>query len=190
MADQVKLRADAPDRHVVVKGDTLWDISAKFLSSPWKWPELWQLNKSEIKNPHLIYPGDVIVLIMTPDGPRLTKMSGDKLSPRIHSEPLKSKADAIPTIPPSAVEPFITQAGVIDPERALFLPRILGSDDERVFMMPGDNVYASQGDDYTKSWHIIRPGADLIDPDTGKSLGKEALYVGTATTVVAGSPQT
>jgi hypothetical protein len=188
-ADTVQLREDAPEQHVVVKGDTLWDISAKFLKTPWKWPELWQLNKTEIKNPHLIYPGDVVYLVMTPDGPRLMKMPTVKLGPTIRSEPLKSEADAIPTIPPEAIAPFISQAGVIDAERVPNLPRILGADDDRVFMMMGDMIYATAGDGVTQDWFIIRPGAELIDPDSGKSLGMEAIHVGDAHTLVQGMPQ-
>ncbi|MBK6744888.1 MAG: LysM peptidoglycan-binding domain-containing protein [Hydrogenophilales bacterium] len=169
LADTVKLRDDAPDRHVVVKGDTLWDISAKFLKTPWKWPELWQVNKAEIKNPHLIYPGDVVYLIMTPDGPRFAKIQTVKLSPRIHGEPIPNQSDAIPALPPEAIAPFIAQAGVIDAERLPMLPRILGADDDRVLLMLGDTAYATQGDGYTVNWSIVRPGADLIDPDTGVS---------------------
>lgn len=190
VADTVELRADAPDRHVVVKGDTLWDISAKFLKTPWKWPELWQLNKTEIKNPHLIYPGDVVYMVMTPDGPKLMTIPTVKLSPSIRSEPIKSDADAIPTIPPEAIAPFISHAGVIDAERVPGLPRILGADDDRVFMMMGDTAYATIGDGVTNDWFIIRPGSDLIDPDTGKVLGKEAIHVGNAHTTVQGQPQT
>jgi len=184
------LREDAPDRHVVVKGDTLWDISAKFLKTPWKWPELWQVNKAEIKNPHLIYPGDVIYLVMTPDGPRFMRMPIVKLSPKVHAQPLASEADAIPTIPPEAIAPFISQAGVIEAERIPGLPRIVGADDDRVFMMMGDTAYATQGDGYTTDWFVVRPGADLIDPDTGKTLGKEAIHVGNAQTITQGMPQT
>lgn len=190
LADTVKLRDDAPDRHVVVKGDTLWDISAKFLKTPWKWPELWQVNKAEIKNPHLIYPGDVVYLIMTPDGPRFAKIQTVKLSPRIHGEPIPNQSDAIPALPPEVIAPFIAQAGVIDPERLPMLPRILGADDDRVLLMLGDTAYATQGDGYTVNWSIVRPGTDLIDPDTGVSLGREAIHVGDATTVVQGMPQT
>ena len=69
--DEIQLAADAPDRHVVVKGDTLWGIAGLFLKEPWRWPEIWQLNKAEIKNPHLIYPGDIVYLDRSGDTPRL-----------------------------------------------------------------------------------------------------------------------
>jgi hypothetical protein len=190
LADTVQLRDNAPDRHVVVKGDTLWDISAKFLKTPWKWPDLWRTNKDGIKNPHLIYPGDVIILVMTPEGPKLTKLETVKLGPRVLSEPLRSRADAIPAIPPEAIAPFIAQAGVVEPERFTILPRILGADDDRTLMMVGDTIYATPGDLATKNWYIVRPGADLIDPETGKSLGQEAIHVGDATTLAQGMPQT
>lgn len=190
VADTVQIRPDAPDHHVVVKGDTLWDISAKFLNTPWKWPELWETNKAEIKNPHLIYPGDVIYLIMTDKGPRFSKLQTVKLSPEIHSALIPNREAAIPVIDPKVIAPFIANAGVIDPDSVASMPRVLGTDDDRVLLMIGDTAYATEGDGKTKQWFIVRPGADLIDPDTGVSLGKEAIHVGDATTLVQGSPQT
>ena len=104
-ANEIRVKADAPDRYTVVKGDTLWGISGRFLEHPWQWPQIWQLNREQIKNPHLIYPGDVILLDRT--GPRLTLASGKdssrptvKMSPRVRAE--DAAARAIPAIPPAA----------------------------------------------------------------------------------------
>ena len=89
-ADQVVLKDGHPDRHVVVKGDTLWDISGTFLDSPWLWPEIWYVNP-QIDNPHLIYPGDVITLVYVDGEPQLRVQRGKgtfKLSPKMREERL------------------------------------------------------------------------------------------------------
>lgn len=188
-ADQVRLRDDAPDRHVVVKGDTLWDISAKFLKSPWLWPELWQTNKDHIKNPHLIYPGDVVYLVMTPDGPRLTKMGTVKLSPGIHSEPITVE-EAIPTIPYSTVQAFLQRPLVASAETLATAPKLIASEDGRVFLTLGDRVYANRITDTTQKWHIVRLGKPLKRPDSGEEIAREVEYVGDATLAQRGQPAT
>ncbi len=190
LAETVQIRPDAPESHIVVKGDTLWDISAKFLNSPWKWPELWEVNKADIRNPHLIYPGDVIYLIMTDRGPRLGKLETVKLRPQIHAAMIPDRDAPIPIIKPETIAPFIADAGVIDPESVTHMPRILGTDDERVLLMMGDTIYATQGDPKVRQWFIVRPGQELKDPDSGELLGMEAIHVGDAVTLAQGSPQT
>src|SRR3954463_16734949 len=104
------IRPDAPDRYVVVPGDTLWGISQRYTDSPWRWPELWGLNREEIRNPHLIYPGNVLVLDRARGQLSLAATSGNgtvKLSPRPRTAPLADAA--IPSIPASVIEPFLTR---------------------------------------------------------------------------------
>lgn len=195
-ADLVRLQDNVPDRHVVVRGDTLWDISAKFLKDPWRWPEVWQFNREQIKNPHLIYPGDVILLSFEDGQPRLSLQGAGRfgetlrVSPSVRGEPIVTREQGIPAIPLQAVRPFMTRAGVIDPGALDTAPRLLGAADERVMMTRSDVVYATANTSGTRLWHIVRPGKALVDPDSKETLGHEAVHVGDANTLVAGNPQT
>src|SRR5689334_12633027 len=85
--ERAALAADAPDRHIVVPGDTLWGISGKFLKDPWRWPELWRLNKAQVSNPHRIYPGDVLVLDRATGTLQLAKSF--RVSPKVYAEKTK-----------------------------------------------------------------------------------------------------
>ncbi|WP_255992147.1 LysM peptidoglycan-binding domain-containing protein [Chitinolyticbacter albus] len=201
-ADTLALQENAPDRYVVVKGDTLWDISGKFLQKPWRWPEIWQLNKEEIKNPHWIYPGDVIVLDRSGAQPRLrllrdSKNNGRtsgvlKLGPRTRIESLAG--DAAPSIPFRAIKPFLNRPLVIDPVEMQAAPRIAAGPDDRVYFTAGDKVYAvGLAGEIGSTWHIFRPGRPLIDPDDpeGKRIiGNEVDYLGDATLDVPGDVST
>lgn len=92
-ADEIQLKKDHPHRHVVVKGDTLWDISGKFLKDPWLWPKLWGMNRDEIRNPHLIYPGDVVILDLSGGDPRLRLLHETvKLEPTARVEELAKES--------------------------------------------------------------------------------------------------
>ncbi len=193
-AEDIELQENAPDRHVVVKGDTLWDISAKFLKSPWRWPEIWQINKDSIKNPHLIYPGDIVVLDRTGGQPRLSLIEGEghglttvKLSPTVREEQIES--GAIPTIPITAIHAFLAQPRVVSEGALDSAPFILGSNDERVIFAKGDQAFATGGPSGVSRWNILRPGKALKDPETGEVLGYEVEYVGDAKTVSPGAPQ-
>lgn len=188
-ADDVTLKASAPDSYTVVKGDTLWGISARFLNDPWKWPEVWQLNKEEIRNPHLIYPGDRIRLVRG-EQPRLVLERGIptvKLSPQARAEPLATAEPAIPSIPHQAIAPFLSRGGVIGADELAKAPRILGSSDERVIFGAHDTVYADPGN--ARDWQIVRQGKALKDPVTGETLGNESVHVGEARTLQPGNPQ-
>jgi hypothetical protein len=194
LADTLKLQDNAPDKYVVVKGDTLWDISGKFLKDPWRWPQIWNLNREEIKNPHWIYPGDLIVLDRSGKEPRLSLVKGEKngmqtvrLSPGVRTTDIGG--EAIPSIPIRVIHPFLSQPRVV-PQGALDgAPFILGSNAERVVLGAGDDAFATGGKAGVTRWNVLRPGKKLSDPVTGETLGYEVEYLGDARTLVEGAPQ-
>jgi len=196
-ADQVRLQDNAPAQHVVVKGDTLWGISETFLKDPWQWPNVWHLNRDEIKNPHLIYPGDVVrlgrdgagnVRLSLEKGPRLNATV--KLSPHAYGEPIVIKETGIPSIPEQAITPLLSRSGVGDPSDLENAPRILGSSDARVMFGVNDRIYAGRGDGGTVDWRIVRLGQPIKNPnDKQEVLAYELVHVGEAQTVLPGDPQ-
>lgn len=185
-AENIILRSDTPDHHVVVPGDTLWGIASKFLKDPWRWPEIWGLNREQMKNPHKIYPGDRVILEKTPQGSRLRLADDEagirtvKLSPRIRTE--QSSSAAIPSIPAAAIEPFLSQPLVIEKDGLDDAPYILGSSEGRVVLSTGNTAYVSgMPEDKGLTWQIFRPGKALKDPDKkDRILGYEATYLGNA----------
>ena len=138
-AEPLELVSNPPDRHVVVKGDTLWGISGKFLQKPWRWPEIWRLNKDQIKNPHLIYPGDIVWLDLSDGTPRLRlgKPVVNRLQPQVHATPLGT---SIPSIPPNAIEPFISQPLIIEQGADKKAARIVATQEDRVLLGSGDQA--------------------------------------------------
>jgi hypothetical protein len=181
----IELKADAPDRYTVVPGDTLWSIAKRFTDSPWRWPELWNLNKDEIKNPHKIYPGNVIVLDRVQG--RLALADTVKLSPRVRAE--STARTVIPSIPPSVIEPFLSRPLVVEPDGLDRAPTIVATEESRVVLEAGSRAFvrgmAGSGEN---GWFIYRRGPALIDPDTNTTLGYEAIYLGTARVVRPGDP--
>ncbi|HSI21865.1 MAG TPA: LysM peptidoglycan-binding domain-containing protein [Methylophilaceae bacterium] len=189
-ADVIQLRENHPDRYVVVKGDTLWDISARFLKDPWLWPQVWKMNREQIRNPHLIYPGDVVVLDLSGATPQLRLLRGTvKLEPGTRIEPLDKQA--IPTIAPSVIAPFLSQPLIIAKDELEGTPKIVGAEDGRLLLAPGMKVYADKVTDGDGiDWQIFRAGKPLIDPDSKEELGVETIYLGDARTVKYGEPAT
>jgi hypothetical protein len=188
------LQADAPTQYTVVKGDTLWAISGKFLKEPWKWPEIWQMNREQIKNPHLIYPGDIIRLDRNGSMASLSLLPGGiegnvvRLQPRTRIETLST---AIPSIPGNAIGPFLSQPLVLETAGMEQFPRIVATEEERVVLGTGNLAYVNglrSGDPV--NWQIFRPGQALTDPETGELLGYEAQYVGDARVKRFGTPST
>jgi len=186
----IRLQDNVPDRYIVVQGDTLWSIAGKFLKDPWRWPEMWKLNQDEIKNPHWIYPGDIILLDRS--GPGLALKMGDtvRLSPRARSEDVRS--DHVPSIPPRVIEPFLTRPLVVELDGLNNAPRIIAAQADRVYLGSGDVAYVSGIKDAKPDslWQIYRPGKALIDPESRKTLGYEAVFLGDSKVTKAGDPAT
>lgn len=188
IANDVELNPDHPKSYTVVKGDTLWDISGKFLRYPWHWPDIWYVNP-QIENPHLIYPGDTLTLVYRDGRPYLELNRGSrtvKLSPEVREVMLDKP---IPTIPLSAVRPFLTKPRVVGEEVLDNAPYIVSSADERLISGAGDHVYArglqeEDGGNYS----VFRGGKAYEDPDSKEILGYEAIYSGDASVVTKGDP--
>ncbi len=182
-ADPLQLAPDAPSSYTVQKGDTLWAISGHFLRDPWRWPEIWGLNRDQIKNPHWIYPGDVITLdrLGVNGQPRLSiARQTVRLSPSTRVESLESAA--VPAIPPGDLEPYLTK-GLVTAQAGL--PGsgeiVAGRDRERVVRGQNDRVYAVGLDPKAgDSWLIYRPGKVLTEPGSNEVLGFENRYIGHA----------
>jgi hypothetical protein len=189
-ADNIELKSNYTKQYTVVKGDTLWDISAMFLKKPWYWPDIWQVNP-QIENPHLIYPGDLLSLVYRDGRPVLEVSRGlktVKLSPGAREIVVD---EAVPTIPLSAIMPFLTKPKVIAEDIFKLSPYIVSTVDDRIISGSGDKVYArgviaTDGDDY----NVFRGGQSYIDPVTGELLGYEAIYSGAAVVVNHGDPAT
>ncbi len=190
-AEPMSLVDNPPDRHIVVPGDTLWGISGKFLKQPWRWPEIWGMNKAEIKNPHLIYPGDIIILDRSGANPRLKigkPFDNNKLQPTVHSTAVQQ---VIPSIPPNAIEPYLSRPLVIEPGEHDSLPRIVATMEDRVLAGDGDDVYVTGiPDAKIEKWHVFRQGKPLTDPDTGEVIAHETFFLGHARLVKPGEPAT
>jgi len=214
------IKPDAPDRYTVVPGDTLWGISQRYTDSPWRWPELWNLNREQIRNPHLIYPGYVIVLdrergqltIGGADRPTPTAPGTDatppgatppgtvpstaagapgavKIGPRVRAESLAKQE--IPSIPSSAIEPFLSRPLVIEPDGLDKGPTIIATQSDRVLLAAGNSAYVRGiGKSKDDVWYVYRKGNPLVDPDTNQTLGYEAVYLGTAQLTRPGEPAT
>ena len=180
-----ELTENAPDTYSVKRGDTLWRISGMFLKSPWRWPELWGMNLDQIHNPHLIYPGQLLVLEKIDGMARLKLGStvggvGDtiKLSPSIRSE--SSESAAIGAIPMNLIAPFLTDAMIFDANQLLTAPRIVAAQEGHLMMGRGNTAYVSGELGNTRNWQVFREPKPLVDPDTKEVLGYEARYVGSA----------
>ncbi len=189
LADTLKINPSHPQQYTVVKGDTLWDISGKFLENPWQWPELWK-NNPQVKNPHLIYPGDTLYFSIVDGKPQLSlsRPGYAKLSPDIRESSLK---EAISIIPADAIAQFLTSPRIVTAAEIDNAPYVIDFAGEHLIGGAGDRLYARaithpQGLSYT----VYRKGQPYVHPATNELLGYEAKYVADTTLENAGDPAT
>jgi len=203
-----ELAPGAPERYTIKRGDTLWAISVLYLKSPWRWPELWGMNRQQIANPHLIYPGQVMVLVKTAEGRAVLMLAGtegtmapvsapapapatpappplplDKLGPRVRDLG-DVGSEPIPSIPNRLIEPFLSQPIIVSAEELAKYPRIVATPEDRVFLGRGDLAYARGIEDQSQmDFHVFRPARPLYDPDNAAShepIAYEAFFLGSA----------
>jgi len=192
------LAPEAPERYVVKRGDTLWDLSKMYLTTPWRWPELWGMNKQQIANPHLIYPGQELLLVKEGGRARLEIAGGGdasggptgegKLTPQIRE--VTGDRAAIRSIPSNLIEPFLSQPLVLEARALDGAARIIATQEGRVYVGRGDDAYARGiKDDSVKNFNVFRPLRPLYDPDDvdkKRPIAYEAKYLGTASMVRPG----
>ena len=143
------IKQGAPEAYVVVKGDTLWDISAMYLDSPWLWPRLWQVNP-EIENPHLIYPGDKLSLVWINGEPVLSLKPVIKLSPKIRV----SEKKAVPTVNEGLVLPYLQSDRLVEQQDIQSAQRVLGTSDGKRFLSGEDRLFISGNQQHLSLIHI------------------------------------
>ncbi|MEK8086647.1 LysM domain-containing protein [Aquabacterium sp. A3] len=189
-----ELSPNAPDSYTVKRGDTLWDISKLFLTSPWRWPELWGMNLQQIRNPHLIFPGQVLYLDKSNGRARLRlgqPVGGGgtvKLSPRIREGSID---DAIASVPVHLLEPFFNEAVIFESsDELLRAPRIVATQEGRVMLSRGETAYVRGELNGRRDWRLFREPKPLRDPSTREVLGYEAQYVGSMSLVREGAEGT
>lgn len=211
--EPVQVKPTAPEKYTVVKGDTLWGISGRYLSDPWRWPEIWEANK-QVYNPHLIYPGDVLLLCQIRDravvavdlgggcaevAARIAQGGGVpdavtlsngtvKLRPKVREMPL---ALAIPAIPLKDIQRYLNESRVVTKELMDRAPYVIAGNDGRVVAGAGDLVYVRNNNSLLvneSAYGIYRSGVMYRDPDSGEPLGMEAEDIG-AGNLVALEPE-
>ena len=217
-AEEIQINPAHPDQYTVAKGDTLWDISGKFLNHPWQWPELWS-NNSQIKNPNLIYPGDTIYFAIVNGRPQLSLSRSEpyaqstadspcviseenvkygrtaietsptgKLFPCIRESSIKQ---AIELIPSESIAQFLTSPKVVSENELSQAPYVLDIAGEHLIAGAGDQLYVrSIPQPESLLYTVYRSGNIFKSPETGEILGYEAKYIADTTLQQIGDPAT
>jgi LysM domain len=217
-ADEIQVNPAHPEQYTVVKGDTLWELSGKFLNHPWQWPELWS-NNSQIKNPHLIYPGDTIYFSIVNGSPQLSLSRNEqqahsptdstcvlseedvkngrtdfalseegKLLPCIRETLIKQ---AIELIPAESIAQFLTSPKVVAENELSKAPYVVDFAGEHLVAGAGDRLYVrSITQPGNLLYTVYRTGDTYVSPETGEILGYEAKYIADTTLQQTGDPAT
>jgi len=179
-----ELAPNAPARYTVKRGDTLWAIAGMYLRKPWDWPKLWGMNLQQIRNPHWIFPGQVLNLDISGGRARLSFAGQSagiptvKLEPRVQSSPLPP--EGIPTISPELIGPFLTQPLIVEPDTLEASPRIVALPKGHTMATPGMQVYVRGDVSHATRYQLYRPAKPLVDPESKKIIAYQADYLGTA----------
>jgi hypothetical protein len=198
-ATEVPVNPEHPDRYVVVRGDTLWDIAGLFLQDPWYWPEIWHVNE-QIDNPHLIYPGDVLTLVYVDGQPQIRLERGaradrtiqrgigdERLSPRIRVEELDS---AINTIAAQDIAIFFSRGTVLEKSAAKKLPYVVALRGHLVAGAGHEVFIRNMSGQVGAQYNVVRMGERLVDPDDGDVVGYQGIFIGEGTLTATGNPAT
>jgi hypothetical protein len=190
VSQPVPLADNHPDEYVVRVGDTLWDIAATFLKDPWFWPEIWHIN-TQIQNPHLIYPGDVLALVYIDGQPRITNVRAStyRLSPQARISPI---TQAVTSIPYESVSAFLSSGAVLEKRETDRLPYLLDTRGDHLIAAAGNIVYVRGIDDAQlgSRYNVVEVGGPLIDPDDNKLIGYQGKFIGEGTLRRTGDPAT
>jgi hypothetical protein len=190
ISQPVPLASGAPDEYTVQVGDTLWDISSTFLRDPWYWPEVWYVNP-QVENPHLIYPGDVLALVMIDGQQRITNVraSAYRLSPQARVTPL---TESITSIPYEQIDAFLSKGLVLEKDQIGQLPYILATRGDHLMASAGNDIYIRGGEPVATGtrYSVVHVGDELRDPDDGKLIGYQGIYVGEGALSRGGDPAT
>ena len=190
VSQPVPLASNAPNEYVVQEGDTLWDIAATFLRDPWYWPEVWYVNP-QVENPHLIYPGDTLALVMIGGQPRITNVRAStyRLSPQARVTPL---TESITSIPYEQIAAFLSKGLVLEKDQAGNLPYILSTRGDHLIAAAGNDVYVRGGEPAPNGtrYSVVHVGDELRDPDDNDLIGYQGIYVGEGALARGGDPAT
>ncbi|MCW8956753.1 MAG: LysM peptidoglycan-binding domain-containing protein [Gammaproteobacteria bacterium] len=217
--ETIRIKADYPQKYTVKQGDTLWGIASKFLKDPWFWPEIWQRNP-QVKNPHLIYPGDILTLIYVDGAPQIqltrpitqtiiTETAEGKEEAVVRTETMDttrsglkvvklspgvrrtSREEQIPSIPSDAIRQFLARPRVVTLDVIEEAPYIVASDEAHLILGTDNRVYIrGELDKERVRYSIYHRGDEFRDPDSNDILGYEIIYSGEVRIDVYGNPAT